>query len=258
MMIKSKAVIGAIAVLIVSAVSHSALGTSEDIEEFRFSADCAVGLFFVPGDADAVQAFLPAGYTALGDPITRRATLIVEAGSCSNASIDGSAADPFLFGEILALVGPPGHEAGSVYDFGAPTSSPGLAARWNRLGLSPLHLLTKAMAVELEEGPTSSLVADVPWSFSPYSFTIQVADQQFVNPDPNDRCCAWTEGSRGTVGTRFRLSHDGEPGELDAAGEGTLRAEADSPLGLMMGSETFTGSGFIRRFHFDAIVTLFG
>jgi hypothetical protein len=99
--------------------------------------------------------------------------------------------------------------------------------------------------------------ANVPWSFSPYSFSIQLSGQPFENPDDNDNCCGWTEGSRGTVGARFCLSHDGEPGEVDTGGRGTIEAQPGSPLAQMMGSETFTGPGFRRVFHFDAKARLF-
>lgn len=227
-------------------------------DAFEFSGDCVVGIFFVPGDGEAVQRFLPTGYTVQADPVTRRAVVIVEGGSCSNVTIDGSPDDPYFFGEILALVGPPGHDPGSVYDFGAPTSSPAVAAKFDGLGLGPLHLLTRGMSVSTPDEPNTTVTADVPWRFSPYSFSIEVPDTSVHNGDPNDRCCAWTEGRRGTVGGRFRLSHDGEPGEVDAAGTGTLQAEPGSPLAQMMGTNSFTGPAFIRRFHFDATVTLFG
>lgn len=248
--------VGVLLTLGVGALPPSVAGAAD--AGFTFSGDCSVGIFFIPGDADQVQRFLPSGYTGMADPITRRAVLIAEAGSCSNARVDGTPTGPFLFGELLTLVGPPGHPAGTVYDFGAPTSSRAIASELDALGLGHLHLLTRDMSVSVPEGEPIKMTADVPWAFSPYSFSLEVDPEPAANPDENNRCCAWTEGRRGTVGGQFRLSHDGEAGELDHAGAGTLTAEPGSPLALMMGSETFTGPAFIRRFHFESTISLIG
>ena len=208
---------------------------------------CAEPVVLVEVDPTTAQSWLPEPYEVLPSP-SGAATLIVAAANCEGTQINGEDSGAALLSDVGIEVKSPDKSPGQhLYQLWQPTNNAVLRKYMERLGLLG-GLVTDATFTMNALGAH----ADIPWSYSPYSVTVDAATTgvPFL-PGANTW---WHEGARGTI----RISYSFIEAELRPLGKGKVNAAAGSPLAALIGSEermgTLANVGMLR--HYEGRVEL--
>jgi len=211
------------------------------------ASNCTEGVFFAERPVSALRAFVPEQFTPIdGSPETSPNVLVDGLIDCERTTVGADAFPGFALSMSGILIqSPDGSPGAHYYMLWTIGNRPDALAPFSSLGVfgGTVEGLRQSASAT---GTLGHVAVSVPWTYSPYSFTTDVA-----TPFPAvSTITYWHLGPKGLV--RFVASLDEH---RTLIGAGSIDPAPGSPLDRVLGGTT-TGVGVLD--HYDYTATLSG
>ena len=220
---------------------------AESTEFTHAGGPCFQGALALSAPIRNVREFVPPEFPLI--QAAGRAGLFAYTVECGSVSVNGGPASTATLTGVAAFVRPPDGSPGvQAYDILMTADREDYVAAHEELGLL-MGNVTVGFEVTSILGPLVHVVAETPWAYSPYAWTLTAVRGPAQGMPLTT--VHWQDGSRGRV--LIEYAHT----ELNVTpGIGAIRAAPGSPLARLLGAEQQIAAGAILRFSYTGTVTL--